>query len=91
MMVLDAVLYAVLAWYLDNVFPGWAPNILYDLLYAVFNPFKGTASLLHQELYQMSPSQDSMALVDHSTSHSNPHTGKVLHRHTQRWLIKVRL
>lgn len=26
MMVLDAVLYAVLAWYLDNVFPGWAAN-----------------------------------------------------------------
>lgn len=25
MMTFDAVLYAVLAWYLDNVFPGWAP------------------------------------------------------------------
>lgn len=24
MMTFDAVLYAVLAWYLDNVFPGWA-------------------------------------------------------------------
>lgn len=24
MMVFDTVLYAVLAWYLDNVFPGWA-------------------------------------------------------------------
>lgn len=23
MMGLDAILYAVLAWYLDNVFPGW--------------------------------------------------------------------
>lgn len=29
MMMLDATLYAILAWYLDNVFPGLAPNTLY--------------------------------------------------------------
>uniref|UniRef100_A0A8C4P0S1 ATP-binding cassette, sub-family A (ABC1), member 4b n=1 Tax=Dicentrarchus labrax TaxID=13489 RepID=A0A8C4P0S1_DICLA len=39
MMVFDAFLYAILAWYLDNVFPGWAVNIFYYLLYAVFYPF----------------------------------------------------
>uniref|UniRef100_A0A3B4ZGQ4 P-type phospholipid transporter n=1 Tax=Stegastes partitus TaxID=144197 RepID=A0A3B4ZGQ4_9TELE len=31
MMMFDAVLYGVLAWYLDNVFPGWADYILYDI------------------------------------------------------------
>lgn len=30
-----------------------------------------------------------MALVDHSTSHFSPYTGKHLHPHTQKWLIKV--
>lgn len=37
MMVFDAVLYAVLAWYLDNVFPGWAANLLYDLLNSILS------------------------------------------------------
>ncbi len=36
-MVFDAVLYAVLAWYLDNVFPGWAANLLYDLFYSILS------------------------------------------------------
>ena len=31
MMIFDGVLYAVLAWYLDNVFPGVAANILFDV------------------------------------------------------------
>lgn len=37
----------------------------------------------------MSPSQDSMASVDLSTSHWSPHTGKLLLAHTQTGLPKV--
>lgn len=33
MMIFDAVLYGILAWYLDNVFPGWASSNLCSLLY----------------------------------------------------------
>uniref|UniRef100_A0AAQ6AAT6 ABC transporter domain-containing protein n=1 Tax=Amphiprion ocellaris TaxID=80972 RepID=A0AAQ6AAT6_AMPOC len=36
MMMFDAVLYGVLAWYLDNVFPGWAANILYNVQFTVY-------------------------------------------------------
>lgn len=32
-----------------------------------------------------------MALVDHSTSHCNLRTGKVLHHHIQKWRIKVNI
>lgn len=32
MMIFDAVLYGILAWYLDNVFPGWAYFIFYSIL-----------------------------------------------------------
>lgn len=47
MMVFDAVLYGVLAWYLDNVFPGWTANILFDSLYTILYSFVGTTGFIH--------------------------------------------
>lgn len=39
MMMLDATVYGILAWYLDNVFPGVAPNTLYCLRLVLARPY----------------------------------------------------
>ncbi|KAK9538762.1 hypothetical protein VZT92_003912 [Zoarces viviparus] len=62
MMVFDAVLYAVLAWYLDNVFPGQ---------YGVSRPFY----FPFQASYWQTPAPSQTAIPDHDPE--TPETGNV--------------
>lgn len=59
MMVLDAVLYAVLAWYLDNVFPGWVLHILPGLHYSAPPQARGDSTdipfLPHRTVWHWPP------------------------------------
>lgn len=74
MMGLDALLYFVLAWYLDNVFPGWYfKEVSVQICCEI--PF-----YLHMSLkLHISPKlQDSMELVDHFTSLSCPVIGSTV-------------
>lgn len=88
MMIFDGFLYAVLAWYLDNVFPGQADNnTLYELLNSVKEKQRISCDFFF--LLQISPLQDSTASVSHSTSHSRPRTGRDLHHPGQIPLIQV--
>lgn len=78
MMGLDTVLYALLAWYLDNVFPGqslegkeaFGYNFSCENKYC-FDLF----TYLPKRMYFFFSSQDSMELVDHFTSLSCPVIG----------------
>ena len=71
MMGLDTVLYAVLAWYLDNVFPGQCAVCLHHIKHTkkAYLPVYGIFFL---------SSQDSMGLAVHFTSPSCPVIGSTV-------------
>lgn len=80
MMAFDAVLYATLAWYLDNVFPGFGCRR--------FDPQSILCSR-SWTLKQILTPQDSTASVGRSTSCSSPHIGRDQPLHQEKRLIKV--
>lgn len=74
MMLLDALLYAVLAWYLDNVFPGQVLALI-DKLYKSLFSFQRCEKEVFFIPIMFYPFQVSMASVDHFTSLCSLHTG----------------
>lgn len=75
-MTFDAVLYAVLAWYLDNVFPGWAAvmDVHYQPLAFTPNsssvlfslPLKGQYGIGRPFYFPLQPSYWQSAAMSHA-------------------------